>query len=198
MVYSTVRERTEHVISHALAANQAFLEEEKRAKFERMLQASSSTGANGCEAEVRLEMEEDKAEEIHALENAIRLMLRKQDDTTEQQEENNRLLDALQAKTTKLRGIARRLEEEYKQASAAAKEAEDAEQAPELTAKAVELAKTISNNATELEKARARMKVLLHDANARVLLEGEASPSCEEEEKAASGGPGRALPAQFR
>ena len=58
------------------------------------------------------------------------------------------------------------------------------------------LAKELGRLNTELEEKRALKNKILHDADARVLLEGD--PSCTDEEEEQAGGGGRALPAKFR
>ena len=193
MQYSSVRERTEHVIGHALAANRAFLEAESRAKFERLFQPSATSA---CDAEVRLTMKDDKAQELYALENAIRLMLTKQDDLKEKKEQKDLARDALDAKIEKLNQLQRQRKEIYAQTDAEIKAMEEEQENSEQEASYLALAKELGRLGTELEEKRALKNKLLHDADAKVLLEGDAS--CTEEEEEQAGGGGRALPAKFQ
>lgn len=189
MQYGSVRERTEHVIGHALAANRAFLEAETRAKFERMFQ---STGA--CDAEVRLEMKGDKAQGLYAVENAIRILLNKQDHLKEQQELKDLAQQTLEAKIEDLRQIQEQRREAFRQTDEQIKAMEKEKVNSTLTAEILALATELASINSELEEKRARKNKLLHDADAKVLLEGDSS--CVEEEEEAGAG-GRALPAKF-
>ena len=191
MQYGSVRERTEHVIGHALAANRAFLEAETRAKFERMFQASS-TGA--CDAEVRLEMKGDKAQGLYAVENAIRILLNKQDNLKEQQELKDLAQQTLEAKIEDLRQIQEQRREAFRQTDEQIKAMEKEKVNSTLTAEILALATELASVNSELEEKRARKNKLLHDADAKVLLEGDSS--CVEGEEEAGAG-GRALPAKF-
>jgi len=189
MQYGSVRERTEHVIGHALAANRAFLEAETRAKFERMFQ---STGA--CDAEVRLEMKDDKAQGLYAVENAIRILLNKQDHLKEQQELKDLALQSLATKIDTLKQAQEQRREALRQTDLEIKAMEKERINSPLSAEYLALAEELARVQTELEEKRARKNKLLHDADAKVLLESDSSCSKEDEE---AGGGGRALPAQF-
>jgi hypothetical protein len=142
-------------------------------------------------------MEDDKAQELYALENAIRLMLTKQDDLNEKKEQKDLARDALDAKIEKLNQLQRQRKEVYAQTDAEIKAMEEEQANSQQEAEYLALAKELGRLATELEEKRALKNKLLHDADAKVLLEGDASCTDEEEEQAGGGG-GRALPAKFR